>query len=252
MKLQREIEPQRDVPAKHHQQNPSLHKQAKRIWLFLFHLQPLWPSWEQWIFGSSCSEQKSCTYCEQFSHLHKFLHRWNLTGIILPLWCPRYFGVQIHYFSSLKNCHQNDPCSSWNCPVLFLVVKAQGHLPHFLLLAFHTQPLHCPKSFKTTWNLVFLAALRPASRCGMLPQRGAAWWGLWHCPLSEAMELFKIKPSYSAGLRELKITSWSSCLFLEAGEESMWVLGLFTCCSGECICLGGGRLLQCCHTSGLQ
>lgn len=62
---------------------------------------------------------------------------------------------------------------------------------------------------------------------------------------------------------QLGLESWNEILIilsiLETGEESKCDFSVvliffffFTRCSVECLCLGGGRLCQRCHTSGLR
>lgn len=120
----------------------------------------------------------------------------------------QYFRVQSDDFSSLKNCHQSDPDSSLNCPILFPVMKAPGRLSHVLRLSCHSQLLLCPKSPQNYVVSVLFTQVSPPG----FPGRAVSWCqchrsatgGPWHCPASEATEMFKIKPSYSAGLIELK------------------------------------------------
>lgn len=169
---------------------------------------------------------------------------------------------RVHYSSCLKSCHQSDPDSSWNCPILFPVRKAPGHLSHVLCLSRQSQLLPHPKSPQKHVVFVLLSQVSPRfSRLGCdlvllwdLPQQSVTQVPPWQCPASEAAELFTIKPvlSWADGA---KMRSWLSYLFLETGEESKgnyFLIFFFYMLQCRMSLSGWRQLCQHCHTSGLR
>lgn len=120
----------------------------------------------------------------------------------------QYFRVQIHDFSSLKTCHQ------W--PRQFM--KLPSSFPSY---ESSRTPFPRPSLMSVPALAMSKVPTKPRvfcpARSGILPRFSWQGCGLcavglchrkvshkWDCPAPEATELFQIKPSYSAGLIELK------------------------------------------------